>query len=434
MEVCHTQPHLVPPMILRVYDDLPDPSVRENRHSLSAWVIEGRNLASRAHTRASMHIRRKSNAQNRISAPYDFQYVSGFQAPPVPAVPRHFRPLELSIHHGGKRLSDLPSFESFSLEDRPQRKTLAAPPRALLSVEYQMRRTQSTAAAFTVPRKPAPSAGDIEQLVEQPAPVRTTSALIPHFSVITPVVILPPPVDLPSPFSDDMSLYPDLLSPFSPYGYYPSPAEIEAATQLIHDAIIASTPVSPKTPISDLEDVLGIESAEALEPGSQLQQADVENHRRHTTPENIFSTGVTGWFQPPYHHNSKDLSKCNKKTSVSGEKGFTFDRTRTPSGSTVGTNITAASVGPDRTRHNSSVSSTMTNTPSLRGYSPSAEKDLEAGISLSHRISTPRNSYPTIYEDHQQQYPHSEYAQSEYEYPSSEDSKRWSGTAVGMAF
>ncbi|KAJ5826306.1 hypothetical protein N7474_003444 [Penicillium riverlandense] len=418
-------------MMLRVYDDLPDPSVRQNRHSLSAWVVEGKNLASRAHNRASMHIRRKSNAQNRISAPYDFHYVGGFQPPPVPAVPSQFRPLELSIYHGGKRLSDLPSFEAFSLEDRPQRKTLAVPPRALASAEYRMRRTQSTAAAFTIPRKPTPSAGDIEQLVEQPAPVRVTSALIPHFSVVTPVVILPPPVDLSSPVSDDMSLHSDRVSPFSPYGYYPSPAEIEAATRLIHDAIISSTPVSPKTPspISDLEGVKQIEAAETLEPSSQPQQVDVENHHRHTTPENFFSNPVTGWFQPHHHHDNKDPSTYDKQASVPGEKGFEFDRTRTSSGSTVGTSITAATVGPNRTRHNSSVSSTMTNTPSLHGYSPSTEKDLEAGISLSHRISTPRNSYPTIYEDHQQQSP-----QSEYEYPSSDDSRRWSGPAVGVAF
>ncbi|CAL5868151.1 uncharacterized protein PFLUO_LOCUS2375 [Penicillium psychrofluorescens] len=428
-------------MILRVYDDLPDPSVRQNRNSLSAWMVEGRNLASRAHTRASMHIRRKSNAQNRISAPYDFHYVDGYQAPPVPPVPpvpRRFRPLELSIYHGGNRLSDLPSFEAFSLEDRSQRQTLAAPPRAALpSVEYRMRHTQSTAAALTIPRKPTPSAGHIEQLVEPPAPVRVTSALIPHFSVITPVMILPPPVDLPSPLSDDMSLHSDLLSPFSPYGYYPSPAEIEAATQLIHDAIIASTPVSPKSPspISDLGDVQGIGYAETLESSSQTQQVDVVNHRRYTTPENIFSTGVTGWFQPPRHHSDKDLSTGNTQTSMPGEKGFIFDRTRTPSGSTVGTNITAATGGPNRTRHNSSISSTMTtNTPSLHDYSPSTEKDIEAGISLSHRISTPRNSYPTIYEDHQQRYPHSESPQSEYEYPSSDDSRRWTGPVVGVAF
>ena len=43
MQVCHTQPHLVPPMKLVVYDDLPSPRIHHSRNSLSisSWIEEG---------------------------------------------------------------------------------------------------------------------------------------------------------------------------------------------------------------------------------------------------------------------------------------------------------------------------------------------------------------------------------------------------------
>ncbi|KAL4870053.1 hypothetical protein BDV12DRAFT_166507 [Aspergillus spectabilis] len=189
MQICHSQPHLVPPMKLVVYDDLPSPGP-PRASSFPTWVMEeGRNLASRASSRASMSFKRKSTAAVRISAPTDFRRVTTL--PTISTVSTGFRPLELSFQSPAYPLPDLPRFSDFGFEqDQPQQASIARPPKTLsymTDFSYQTRpRTHRPSSSFHLPRKPVGSGSrrsslaTIELLMEKQ--VLISHPLIPHFS------------------------------------------------------------------------------------------------------------------------------------------------------------------------------------------------------------------------------------------------------------
>jgi hypothetical protein len=104
MKICHNQPHLVPPMKLVFYDDMPPTPQPPPPSHLSQLVAQGRNLASRA---SSISVRRKPSSRPGISGPLPVQ-----SADDLPFRRRHqYRPLELSIYLPNNRLSDLPDFD-----------------------------------------------------------------------------------------------------------------------------------------------------------------------------------------------------------------------------------------------------------------------------------------------------------------------------------
>ncbi|KAL2811035.1 hypothetical protein BJX63DRAFT_294253 [Aspergillus granulosus] len=186
MQICHAQPHLVPPMKLTVYDDLPSPGP-PRASSFPTWVMEeGRNFASRASSRASVSLRRKSTAPVRIGAPTDFRRVTT-----LPDFSSGFRPLELSFENPANRLPELPLFNDYGLEQ--QQAPLTRPPKALsfmTEFSYQTRpRTHRPTSSFNLPRKPVGSGSrrsslaTLELLMERQVPV--THPLIPHFSTRT---------------------------------------------------------------------------------------------------------------------------------------------------------------------------------------------------------------------------------------------------------
>ncbi|KAK2758205.1 hypothetical protein FQN54_004049 [Arachnomyces sp. PD_36] len=147
MKICHTQPHLVPPMKLVFYDDLPSPGVAPQSSNLSHWVAEGRNLASKASNRASINtLWRRPSRKPTISKPSDFRRVD----PPAARLDTTFRPLELSIYRPGNHLGELPTFGDFDLEDLEEPKP---PPRALSPGARH-----SSQPSFSLPRKPVGSA------------------------------------------------------------------------------------------------------------------------------------------------------------------------------------------------------------------------------------------------------------------------------------
>ncbi|KAJ9203650.1 hypothetical protein DTO164E3_280 [Paecilomyces variotii] len=185
MAVCHSQPHLVPPMKLVVYDDLPSPGPPPRSSSLPSWLTEGRSLASRASNRASMSLRRKSTTRLTIGAPTDFRRVQ----PPSSRVDG-FRPLELSIYMPGSRLSDLPEFDEFQLDDNGQ-PTL--PSRAVTptpTMERSFSKFQNS--SFQFARKPVgsgsrrSSVATMDLLLDLRRPSATADPLIPHFALRTP--------------------------------------------------------------------------------------------------------------------------------------------------------------------------------------------------------------------------------------------------------
>jgi hypothetical protein len=104
MKVYHNQPHLVPPMKLVFYDDMPPTPQQPPPSHLSQLVTQGKNLASRA---SSVSVRKRPSARPSISGPLPIQPASD-----LPLRRRYqYRPLELSIYLPDNRLSDLPDFD-----------------------------------------------------------------------------------------------------------------------------------------------------------------------------------------------------------------------------------------------------------------------------------------------------------------------------------
>ncbi|KAJ5496037.1 hypothetical protein N7539_001153 [Penicillium diatomitis] len=182
MQICHSQPHLVPPMKLVVYDDLPSPGLpQQSRNSLSSWFEEGRHMASRVSRRASLSWKRPPPTPLKISDPSDFRRVQSFQLDPTPAQSPLFEPLQLSIHRLSNRLSDLPSFESFCMGGDDHDETPAPS-----TMTLQARR-QSIDARFSISRKPVGSVArrmsvNSERLIRYPPPAHFAGSLLPHFS------------------------------------------------------------------------------------------------------------------------------------------------------------------------------------------------------------------------------------------------------------
>jgi hypothetical protein len=113
MKICHHQPHLVPPMKLVFYDDMPATPQPPPPSQLSQLVAQGRNLASRASGRASLSVRKKPSSRPSISGPIPIQ-----SADDLPFRRRNqYRPLELSIYLPDNRLSDLPDFNVADFDD-----------------------------------------------------------------------------------------------------------------------------------------------------------------------------------------------------------------------------------------------------------------------------------------------------------------------------
>ncbi|KAJ6073187.1 hypothetical protein N7467_011272 [Penicillium canescens] len=412
MTVCHTQPHLVPPMKLVVYDDLPSPTIpgHQHRNSLSSWINEGRHLASRASTRASMSMKRQSTplkAPLKISAPSDFRRVQSFQPPRSTT----YQPLELRIHRSGNRLSDLPSFESFQLNDG-HRKTLPAPPRALtVSTGVRDRRCQTT---FVVSRKPVGSKkrrslGNLEPLLAE-QPIRITSALIPHFSTVTPVEISFKEEQASSPLhggsiseGNGLTLnnpWPsqgDDSEPWGKHRKYPMPSRDYPQDQRRHHHQTSSQ----TTPS---------QNSSLRRPSMPLPET-----KSRIIEYPSLSNRVTQWMHPT----STESTPSPRQISPPGESDFTWERTRTLSGTTVASTTTTITGGSARARNNSSISSVFSNaiTPrtSFQGPSPTTDKGLEAGI-----------CHPTILEHQRQDLPSSAYHDDE--------PTRYRETGIGLAF
>ncbi|KAJ5596000.1 hypothetical protein N7450_002458 [Penicillium hetheringtonii] len=400
MQVCHTQPHLVPPMKLVVYDDLPSPSVNHHRQrsSLSSWMVEGRNLASRASTRASMSWKRQSSTPLKIGAPTDFRRVESFHLESMPALPKQYQPLELSIHRSGHRLSDLPSFEEFQLDDNRQRQNIASPPRAITPPAIRARRCQSSHPTVSISRKPVKEPLYQREHLESPEPVRIASSLIPHFSLVNPVRTTISQQDIHIPFFDG-SLSEGNLSPLTTEPSNDTTRSLpDSPPQTPHHNQITD---SPYTDSNFTQDSPGTESSRTMP--SRISSSAVPQQPRTETQSHRF----------PYPHYQIPVS-------LAGENGFSWERTRTLSGSTVGgSTITTITGGANTRKPNVSISSTFTgeSTPraSISGPTPAIEIDYDMGF-----------CHPTIFEDRPQ---HHSYSTSR-----AEDFPQYDGSNVGLAF
>jgi hypothetical protein len=127
------------------------------------------------------------------------------------------------------------------------------------------------------------------------------------------------------------------------------------------------------------------------------------------------SNSVTQWMRPT----CTESTPSPKQISPPGEPDFTWERTRTLSGTTVASTTTTITGGGARARNNSSISSVFSNaiTPrtSFQGPSPTTEKSLEAGV-----------CHPTILEHQRQDLSFSAYHDDEH--------TRYRETGIGLAF
>ena len=428
MQICHAQPHLVPPMKLVVYDDLPSPGGHHSRNSLSSWLEEGRNLASRASTRASMGMSRKRHTTTplKISAPSDFRRVQSFQHPHVAT---KYQPLELSIHRSGNRLSDLPSFESFQMNEDHQRPSLTFPPRALSSSNIRARRCQSTATVFSISRKPVGSGrrhslGNLEAMIEPRQPAHIASALIPHFSVIAPVDILLPEASVSVPPTvhgrSNSDTTKSMLETATLVGS-------KCAESSQAEEVEPQTPVARKSLREEEEEV----TVGQLSDGLPSPKASPSSASSHTLPSRISSlrrpsltpsdngkkiasmplpTLMSQWLFP---------LKTEPKPLSASDTASSWERARSLSGTTVASTVTTITGGAQTRKPNSSVSSTFTGASIPRGSlqrpSLGTDKDIECGVYR-----------PTIYEAQQQHRV----------YPSSHqnDHARFQKASIGIAF
>ncbi|KAJ5616712.1 hypothetical protein N7537_001826 [Penicillium hordei] len=426
MKICHTQPHLVPPMKLVVYDDIRSPSVHQHRNSLSSWFNDSRNLASRASNRASMSLKRSSTTPLKIGAPSDFRRVQSFHDHQPksfhPNPPLTYQPLDLRIHRSGNRLSDLPSFEAFQLYEGPQRKTLPVPPRAL---------TTSTGVrdqkAFVVSRKPVGSQkrrslGNMETLrVEEPA--RTASTLVPHFSKVTRIETPVPEAQAASPVHGRSKSEGTTLTSNTPW-------QNDASTSQPWGRV-PRTPPAPKSLYTESPDTSPSKYSATYKnspsSGSSRTVPSQFSSPRHPSiplPENrntidpvpsSLSNRVTQWMFPT----PTKPSTPPKQSFLPGENGFNWERARTMSGTTLASTTTTITGGP-RARNNSSISSAFSSaiTPrtSFQVSSSPAEKEVDSGV-----------CYPTIFEGQQQHHKLSSYRDNEH-------MRYHESTSIGVAF
>lgn len=124
MKVSHNQPHLVPPMKLVFYDEMPKSPglVPGSVDKVSHWISQSKDFASRTSDRASLTIKKKLSKQS-ISNPVPIRAVD------VSLRRQNFRPLELSIYLPDNRLSDLPEFGNVDFSDAGE---IQLPPKALI--------------------------------------------------------------------------------------------------------------------------------------------------------------------------------------------------------------------------------------------------------------------------------------------------------------
>ncbi|PWY89506.1 hypothetical protein BO94DRAFT_490499 [Aspergillus sclerotioniger CBS 115572] len=415
MKICHTQPHLVPPMNLAGDDDLPSPGPPPRVSSLQSWVVEGKARASRASNRASISLKRRSTAPVRISAPSDFRRVSMFLTEPD-----GYCPLELSFTSPGNRLPDLPRFDSYGLD-------ITRPPRALSSAELGRAphpRSHRPSSSFQLLRKPVGSGSrrsslGAQELLEKHT--STTSPLIPHFSTRSSAVT---------------GLTASMISTTTPRPHFSGGYASQVRNELRRDTNETATSTVPRTPTKpNLQDrpLPSIPTEDFPSSGSTYHPPTTpsesrppttssENHNRTPTR----SGRVTQWL---FQTNSKPIP-FSPSPGKPSDKGPFRIRTRTLSGSTLASSITNLTGGQKITP---SLASGMTVAPTMRASNADTRDfDLPLGSPFSPKQTFPsvteEHTYPTIHEGEQQQ-EHEDFEDLRAQYY-----ENYRQSAVGLAF
>ena len=373
MQICHTQPHLVSPMRLVVYDDLPNSPIQPRRASTlpSRMMMDGKNLVSRASSiRTSMSIRRKSGIHAppppppqpppvRISAPSDFRRVQSSSATGFSPNNNNndddndkaqFQPLELSIYNSSRhQLSNLPSFENFGIDvdvdvdvgEAPP--VLTRPARAFSSASLDVvSRSRRSNASFHLPRKPVGSGSrrtfsvaTLEQLFErQPqsqsqSQAAATNPLIPHFALTRPSsssVAQPQPQPQPSHQPHVSTLLDRTTSTL------PEPVTLQ-------DRPMLHTPSTEENETPPLTTLTTTNTTTTAPPPPPPPASTTEDTPKPSPPPRSLRSGrVTQWLfpTPPSSNTTNNIPfSLSPPTSPSAFKSHFRHHSRTLSGSTL---------------------------------------------------------------------------------------------------
>lgn len=368
MKICHSQPHLVPPMKLVFYDSLPSPGPQSRSRAsslLPTLIGEGRNLAAKASSRASLLVRRKAPKRPTISAPSNFRRVE----PPHSRVglgSGSFRPLELSIYMPGNQLPELPAFDKFSLDGL---RHPSPPPKAVTTSQFDMYRARHCqSATFQLPRKPVGSGSrrsclaTLEQMTERErrAP---PNPLIPHFSTL--VTSPPASVTRMRPLSAPLDRVQEPISPSSPSL---SPAR---------DKPLPSTPVTP-----------------TASPSSDRPSLD---HFRASKRRFVSTSPSTIQEHSPLNSNPPERASPKPPPPPPiTTTALQHSRSRTMSGSTLSSTTTAVTAG-----HGTSPSLSSAVTAATTTLQFSMDKEIESGLQIP---LSPKyiDSFPLVYEEEEQ--------------------------------
>ncbi|KAF5867041.1 hypothetical protein ETB97_006887 [Aspergillus alliaceus] len=444
MKICHTQPHLVPPMMLEVDNTLPRPCPPPRASSIPSWKLDSR-LGTQACRRASFSLKRKSTAPLRISGPSEFRTVSSFATSPkgfhpdsfILLTPEQFRPLKLSFESIDNQLPDLPEFEKYHIEG--ERPALARPPRTLrTSVDLsRISRSKShrPSSSFQLARKPVGSGSrrsslaTLEQLMDKQVP--TANPLIPHFSTRSHAVTgLTASLNHPTLTTLDSNngCEPAVLKPEPPKEpqasrvTMPPRTPTSTASTTLQDRPLPPIPVEG-SPLSGTTQRPPTTPTETRPPTTPSENRD--HTPATTTPPR--SSRVTQWlFQTSNRPSSPSSSPYPWKSTVTDKNPFRI-RSRNLSGST----FTSALTGGFKTTPSLS-SNTTAATPFRPSHSESnLEKELDMSTSFS-RPYLPKQAdepavYPTIFEAPQHQ--QNGYAEFDHNYYTN-----YRRSAVGLAF
>ncbi|KAE8355297.1 hypothetical protein BDV28DRAFT_129294 [Aspergillus coremiiformis] len=450
MAICHTQPHLVPPMKLDVDNALPRPSSPPWASSTTSRRLDNR-LESERFSRASFAFKRKSAAPLRISGPSEFRTVSSFATTPngfrpesfLPLSPKQFRPLELSFDASGNQLPDLPEFGKFQIEGECP--AVSRPPRTLKTSAEISHISRSKfhrpSSSFQLPRKPVGSGlrrssmGNLEQLMDKQ--ISTTNSLIPHFSTRSravtgltaslqypthtrldsntgraSVVSKPEPPNEPQASSDTIpARTPTNVTSFSLQGRPLPPLPIE------YSPLSGTTQRPPTTPTGTRPPTT---PSENRDPNPAI-----------TTPTR--SGRVTQWlFQTSNKASSPSPFPSPWKSTFTDKNPFRV-RSRTLSGSTVTSTLTNLTSGFKTTPSLSS--NTTAATPIRPSHNkPRLEKEFDIPVPFSRPYLPPKQAdeptvYPTIFESQQHQHQPNGYDEFGHNYYTT-----YRRSAVGLAF
>ncbi|KAE8379909.1 hypothetical protein BDV26DRAFT_258493 [Aspergillus bertholletiae] len=452
MQVCHTQPHLVPPMKLAVDSAFPRPSASVWRSSTPSLKLDSR-PPSKKPRRTSLTLKRKSTAPLRISGPSEFRTVSSFATSPkgfhpdsfILLSPGQFQPLELSFEASGNALPDLPEFDTFQVEEECP--VLTRPPRTLRTSADISRisraKSHRPSSSFQLVRKPVGSGSrrsslaTMEQLMDKQVP--STHPLVPHFSACSPAVN-----DLTT--SRHHSGYTRLNSA-NGCGVIVSKLEPRKEPQASRVTLPPRTPTDttstnlqdrplPPIPVEDSPSSGTTQRppttpTETRPPTTPSENRNPRSATTTTTPTR--SGRVTQWLFQSSNKTSPFASSLSPWKSTFTDKTPFRIRSRTLSGSTIASSLTSLTGGFKTTPSLSSNTTAAALARPPHTY-PHLEKGFDVPTSFS-RPYTPKQAdesaiYPTIFESQQQhQHPQNGYDEFTHNYYTT-----YRRSAVGLAF